>query len=124
MPHMYDTIQPYQSPVTSHVPHQHLLNTIQHCEATCEQMISILVNYPDLHARTEQAQLLRDCADICTLMSKFLARNTHLAKSLARYCAYVCELCGNTCLQFPDSHSQHCGQTCLNCAQECRRFSM
>lgn len=107
----------------SHMSSHHLLSMIQHCEGTCEHMISMLINQGETHSRKKQIQLLRDCADICTLMAKYLARNTHLAKSLAQYCAYVCELCGNTCLQFPDHESQQCGQICLNCAQECRAFS-
>jgi|UPI00064DB47B hypothetical protein len=109
---------------TNITPH-HLLKTIQHCEETCEGMVSMLVNKVDRsHSREKQIQLLRDCADICTLMAKYLARNSQLSKSLAQYCAYVCEVCGNTCLQFPDHESQQCGQICLNCAQECKSYSV
>lgn len=124
MPHTYGSMH-HQSHMLHHEsPHHLLVGTVQNCEATCEHMITMLINHGDTKSRKLQIQLLRDCADICTLMAKYLARNTHLAKSLAQYCAYVCELCGNTCAQFPDQASQHCAQVCLHCAQECRAFAV
>ncbi|RSK29290.1 four-helix bundle copper-binding protein [Bacillus sp. HMF5848] len=101
-----------------------LVNTIQHCAATCDHMITHLICHEDINCRRQQLLLLRDCADICNLTASFVARNSHFARMLAGVCANICEACGRECAQFPDYHSQHCSQVCLHCAKECRAFAM
>ncbi len=100
-----------------------LLHTVQHCEATCEHMVSHLIQSHHNDSRDIQLQLLRDCADICTLMAKYLGRNSHFSKMLAHVCARICEHCGNECARFPDQMSQHCAQICLHCAKACNAFA-
>lgn len=104
--------------------HEHLIETIQSCEAICEHMTTHLKHRHDVHARLVQLQLLRDCADICGLTAKFIARNSVFAKCIANICAYICEMCGRECLRFPDVESQNCARICLHCAQQCRTFAM
>jgi hypothetical protein len=101
----------------------HLLQTLHHCEATCEHMTTFLLSRPDVHARVRQLQLLRDCADICSLTAKYIARHSAFSKTIAALCASICEVCGNECLRFPDPESQKCGQICINCARECQAFA-
>jgi hypothetical protein len=108
-------------PASNH--HYGLLNTVQDCAAVCEQMTAMLHKSQDVHARGVQLQMLRDCADICHVMVRYLSRESVLAKSLAQYCAYVCEYCASTCLQFPDHESQRGGHICLGCAKECKEFA-
>ncbi len=112
-----------QQPVTNQNPHLGLLNTVQDCAVTCEEMTTMLHESENLYNRGIQLSHLRDCADICALMVKYLARSSHFSKALAGFCAYVCEICGNTCLQFPDQESQRCGHICLGCAKECKQFA-
>lgn len=101
----------------------HLLHTLHHCEATCEHMTTFMKRMPDLQARVRLLQLLRDCADICSLTAKCIARHSAFSKAIATLCASICEVCGNECLRFPDPESQNCGQMCLNCARECQAFA-
>lgn len=103
--------------------YESLLHMVQHCEATCEHMVTHLICIHHDDRRDLQIQLLRDCADICTLMAKYLARNSCHARTLANVCAYICEHCGTECSRFPDAMSQHCAQICLHCAQACRAFA-
>lgn len=100
-----------------------ILHTVQHCEATCEDMTHMVLNRPDVARRARQLSLLGDCAEICTMQAKFIARKSPFAKEMARLCAHICEVCGNECLKFQDAASQRCGQICLNCARECRAFA-
>jgi hypothetical protein len=132
MPHVNNKTH-YGSHHTPHGSHHmpggshhasNVLGTVQHCEATCEHMVSQLLCYKDVHARALQIQFLRDCADICTTTAAYLARQSPLAPSIANLCAYICEVCGNECKKFPDPESQRCSQICLNCAQECRAVAM
>lgn len=101
-----------------------LVDTIQDCEAICEQMLYMLKTYPDVQARVMQMALLKDCADICGLTAKYIARMSPFSKKMAELCALVCEACGTECARFPDQHSQHCARVCLHCAQACRVYAM
>ena len=102
-----------------------ITNTVQDCEVMCEHMIThLLMHSQDLHLRHRQLQLLRDCADICTLTAKYLARHSPYSKALAGLCASICEACGNECARFTDKKSQKCAHVCLHCAMECRAFAM
>jgi hypothetical protein len=100
--------------------HHRVLETIQHCGAMCEFTEFSILQMEGSSHRREQLRLLRDCADICTLTAKYIARCSYFTKSIASLCAQICEVCGNHCLQYPDKLSQRCGQICLRCAQECR----
>lgn len=97
--------------------------TLQDCMTMCEQTILAAYRKPDVHTRSTQLVLLRDCADICELCAKFMARHSPFAKSLCHLCAYVCEACANECLKFPDHESQMCARMCLKCAEDCRAFA-
>ncbi|AOT73016.1 ferredoxin [Geosporobacter ferrireducens] len=99
-----------------------MVETIQNCEAVCEHMTTHLKHRYDIHYRVRQLQFLRDCADICGLTAKFIARNSCFAKQAATLCAYICEVCGAECARFPDAESQSCAQICMHCARECRAF--
>lgn len=114
----------YQVPHTNPGYQANLVETIQNCEETCEHMTTFLKRKPDVKKRTRQLQLLRDCADICTLTAKYIARNSEFSKCIANLCAYICEACGMECAKFPDLESQNCAKICLHCARECRIFAM
>lgn len=101
-----------------------IIQTLHHCQVTCEQMTVFIIRGQDVHARLRQLELLRDCADICAFTVKFIARHSSFAKAAANLCASICEVCGNECLRFPDAESQNCGHICLSCARECRAFAM
>lgn len=108
----------------NHMSQHRALETVQHCEAICEFTEYSILQMDSSSHRKEQLRLLRDCADICMLTAKYMARCSVFAKSLASLCAHICEVCGNHCLHHPDEVSQRCGQMCLHCAQECRAFAM
>lgn len=104
-------------------PHHSLINTVQHCEITCEHMITMLRHKHDVHMRSRQLGLLHDCADICTLTAKYLGRMSYFSKVIANTCAIICKTCGDECAKFPDAESQHCAQVCHHCARECAEFA-
>ncbi|CAH2214938.1 four-helix bundle copper-binding protein [Tepidibacter aestuarii] len=102
--------------------HGDLLETLQECEATCEHMTTFIKKkYPK---RKLQLILLRDCADICGLTAKYIARQSPFARDAARLCANICYRCGMECAKYPDRESQRCSKICLNCARECQAFAM
>lgn len=107
-----------------HMNQAPIVDTIQNCEAVCEYTEYYVTQMAGASQRIEQQRLLRDCADICALTAKYLARCSVFSKHLAALCAQICEVCGCHCLQHPDEQSQLCGQVCLHCAQECKAFAM
>ena len=110
-------------PVNGHYMHENLVNTIQECEATCEHMTTHLKKLQDVQMRTKQLVLLRDCADICGLTAKYVARGSMFSKQTAVLCACICEACAQECMRFQDAMSQNCAQICLHCARECINFA-
>lgn len=120
---MYPMGFDYGLPSSHQVQHEALVRVIQDCEAVCEDMTTYVKRTPDFQMRVRQAQLLRDCADICGLTAKYAARNSMFARHVAHLCAMICEACGTECARFPDQMSQHCAQVCMNCARECRTFA-
>lgn len=105
-------------------PIECLVKVIQDCEAMCECMTTYVAKSPDFCMRVKQLRLLRDCADICGLTAKYIARCSIFAKDIACLCAQICEVCGHECAKHPDHESQHCAHVCLHCAKECRNFAM
>lgn len=122
-PMCYDNLMSSGYPVAGKYCNEQLVKTIQDCEATCEHMTNHLKGLADFHMRTKQAMLLRDCADICGLTAKFVARGAIFARQTASLCACICEACGKECARFPDHMSQHCAKVCLHCARECAKFA-
>ncbi|MFC7392178.1 four-helix bundle copper-binding protein [Scopulibacillus cellulosilyticus] len=109
--HMGQMVLPYQ------------IKTLNDCAASCEFLCHHLMCSCDIEQRVCQIELLHDCAEICTVTAKFMARCSPFTKHLCLLCAYICECCGNECCKFPDQESQMCGRMCLRCAQECREFA-
>ena len=42
-------------------------------------------------------KILRDCADICALVSQMIARNSVNAKLICSFCANICDACAKAC---------------------------
>lgn len=110
-------------PKSGHYMHKELVITIQDCEATCEHMINHITKMMQEPRRINQVLLLRDCANICGLTAKFVARNAIFSKYAASLCADICGACGNECARFKDKMSQECSMICLHCERQCSAFA-
>ena len=60
--------------------------------------------------------LNRDCADICALTTRFVARGSEHAQHLLTECAEICKAYGDECEQ----HAAHMEHYC-ECVEACRR---
>lgn len=104
--------------------HINLIRVIEECEAMCEHMTTIIKRKYDTNERELQSRLLRDCADICGLTSKYISRRSVFSRMIAGLCATICQTCGQECAKFPDRESQECARMCFHCARECHVFAM
>jgi len=89
----------------------------------CEQCLTSCLNEPDVQARVACIQLLRDCAEICAMASRYMAWNSAYAKQVCALCANLCEACAAECAKFQDAHCQACAEVCRKCAAECRKMA-
>lgn len=99
-----------------HQQNQSLLAALAACVNACEHCATACLGEADVKMVVGCIALDRDCADICALTARFLARGSEHGKHLLRECAEICKLCGDECEQHA-AHMPHCRE----CAEACRR---
>jgi len=64
-----------------------------------------------------------DCADICALTARLLARGSEHASHLLRECAEICNICGDECEKHAGHHDhcRECAEVCRRCAEACAK---
>lgn len=62
--------------------YQMCIDACNKCTQTCEECLSSCLKEPDVQARVNCINLLRDCIDICALSTQFMARNSTFAKQI------------------------------------------
>ena len=100
---------------------QSLLLALAVCVAACEQCASACLQEGDVKMMVRCIQLDHDCADICALTARFVARGSEHAGHLLRECAEICRACGDECAQHQMDHCQACAQACRQCEEACRQ---
>ncbi|MEW5783773.1 MAG: four-helix bundle copper-binding protein [Bacillota bacterium] len=109
---------------TSQSTWQRCIDACVKCMQACEQCITSCLQEPDVQARMHCIQVLRDCADICSLSAQWMSRGSTHAHQLCMICADICDACAAECAKFKDRHCQDCAQFCRDCATECRNMPM
>ena len=104
-----------------HQQHQALLQALNACVAACEHCISSCLQEDDVQMMVRCISLDRDCADICALTARFVARGSAHAEHLLRACADMCHACYEECRQHQDEHCQQCAEACRRCEEACRQ---
>lgn len=110
-------------PIAGNYMNQQLVRAVRECEAGCGHMAANIMREPDCGARVKQAQLLADCADICSLTAKCAARGSGYARQIASICEDICEDLRAECAKFTDCASRDCAKICACCARECDSFT-
>ena len=63
----------------------------------------------------------RDCADMCGLCARLMARDSaHAAKACA-LCATFCQACADECAKHESAHCKQCAEACQKCADEFKK---
>lgn len=107
-----------------HEEYRSCIEACDRCAVECEHCATACTQEPDANARAHCVTLLRDCADLCSLSSLFMARGSTMAQALCDLCARACDACGAECAKFKDEHCQKCAVECRRCAEECRKMAM
>lgn len=64
-----------------------------------------------------------DCAALCRLAVKLMARDSPLVDEVCRLCALACQACAEECGKHKHDHCQQCAQACLRCVEECESLA-
>ena len=92
------------------------------CVESCEVCItSCLVSNPSKMAGCIQA--CRDCSDICSMLVRFISRNSKHTNRLALLCSVVSDTCARECTKYDDSDCKICARSCKRCSTECSKIS-
>ena len=105
-----------------HQQNQALLQALAACAAACEHCASACLQEEDMQMMVRCIQLDRDCADICTLTARFVARDSPHAPHVMRECIELCQKCHDECAKHQHDHCQQCAQACQQCLEACRAY--
>lgn len=105
-----------------------VVDALAECATTCTQCADACLGEDDPAAMVRCIRLDLDCADICTVASRVLARQTEYDPEITRTqleaCIAACRACGEEC----GSHGEHmdhcrvCAESCRRCEQACREL--
>ena len=101
-------------------------NNLEHvlikCITACETCMTMCLQEDHVKMMVGCIQLDRDCADICTLTARFVARNSAHAKHVMKECIEICRKCAEECGKHDHDHCQHCAEICRECADACTEW--
>ncbi|WP_210516722.1 four-helix bundle copper-binding protein [Hymenobacter terricola] len=101
---------------------QALLNALNACIAACEPCATACLQEEDVKMMARCIGLARDCADVCALTVRLIARGSEHGPHLLRECAEVCKACGDECEKHAAHmpHCRECAEACRRCEEACR----
>lgn len=101
---------------------QSLLDALNACIAACEQCATACLQEQEVKMMVRCISIDRDCADICAITARFVARGSEHAGHVMRECAEICGICATECEKHGAhlEHCQHCAEACRRCEQACR----
>ena len=82
-----------------HAQNQSLLDALNACIASCEHCATACLSEQNVQMMARCISLDRDCADICALTARCVARGSEHAAHLLRECAEACRRCEQACRQ-------------------------
>ncbi len=99
-----------------------LEHTLVKCITACEYCATLCLQEDNVKEMARCIMLDRDCADICALTSRFLARGSEHTVHVMRECIEICRLCAAECSKHEHDHCQQCAEACRECADACESW--
>ncbi|QDA61682.1 four-helix bundle copper-binding protein [Hymenobacter jejuensis] len=113
--------QPTAPNISTKLDHT-ILSVLNRCVAACENCATSCLQEPHVQMMVQCILLDRDCADICALTARLVARHSPHAKHVMRECVEVCRLCYDECSKHQHEHCQKCAEACKACADACKSY--
>lgn len=103
--------------------YQSVIAELNNCAVVCNQCVAACLAEEDVTIMAKCIQLDIDCAQVCSLVSAFAARNSSHAPHLMHECAHICNACAEECEKHSDmEHCKICAETCRQCATACQQL--
>jgi hypothetical protein len=95
---------------------QSQLDALHAAVAACEHCATACLQEADVAPLTRCIALTRDCADVCALTLRLVARDSEHAAHLLKECTEICAACADECSRHEHLHCQQCAEACRRCA--------
>jgi hypothetical protein len=105
-----------------------LVQAAAECAFTCTTCADACLEEDDPAAQRKCIRLNLDCAEICSVTAKLIARPGAQDQGLLRAqldaCATACRACADECDEHADhmEHCRICAEACRACAEACDRM--
>ena len=91
----------------------------------CEQMISHCLAKGEMLSEFTHIRNLRDAAEISSLASNFMLRESPMHFIVCMACAETCLVCAQSCERFHDDREmKSIAEACRACADSCEKMAM
>lgn len=98
------------------------------CAEVCSTCADACLSEPNAAALTECIRLNQDCADLCGVTARVIARAGHRDRAtldaLLEACVAACRACAAECARHAEDmeHCAICAQMCRKCEEACARM--
>ena len=99
-----------------------LVESLENCVAVCNNCAASCLNEDNMQSMADCIRLDLDCADICQLTLKLLARDSKQMTSAVELCRDICAECAAECGKHEYDHCQLCADSCRRCEDLCKRY--
>lgn len=102
------------------------INELEHklvkCITACETCATKCLDEDNVAEISDCIKLDRDCADICALTVRLLARKSTYAERVIKFCIESCRDCANECDRHAHQHCKDCARICRECLEACENY--
>jgi hypothetical protein len=114
--------QPQTSPnhLENVMNYQSCIEACQQCIVDCQNCLGEMILQ---ESDNDCPKCCIECAEICELCVRLMARDGKFTSEICRICAEVCEWCAEQCGAHKHEHCQRCAKSCRRCAEECRAMA-
>jgi len=104
-----------------------LVQAAAECTYTCTTCADACLEEDDPAAMRKCIRLCLDCAEICSVTAKLIARpgpqDQQVLRAQLEACATACRACADECASHTgEAHCQVCAEACRACAEACDRM--
>jgi len=99
-----------------------LVESLENCDAVCSDCAVSSLDEEDNKAMSDCIKLSLDCADVCHLALRLLARDSSYVVSAVKLCMNMCDECATEYERHEHDQSRLCYQACRQCETHCRNY--
>ena len=129
MEHLARLMDTHPAPASDHGEEAlALVRAAADCMATCEACADACLAEEDPAGMRDCIRLNLDCAEVCAVTARVVARTGHRDRStldaLLSACAAACRACGDECEEHASEmeHCRVCAEACRRCEEACERM--